>query len=304
MDSAECDVRPAWVDPSLFPFESRFVEIDGHTVHYVDEGEGPLLLMLHGNPTWSFVYREVIAALRGDFRCVALDYPGFGLSTARPGYGLEPAEHAVAVSAFIEHLDLREATAVVQDWGGPIGVRAIERAPERFSGIVVGNSWAWPVNGEVHFEWFSHLMGDWLGRQLIERFNLFVNAMLPAGHRRRKLSAAEMAHYRRALPTAARRRASAIFPRSITRGRGFLEEVEGELGALAGMPALILWADRDIAFREQERRRWEQVLPLHTTRIVRGAGHYLQSDAPLEFAAAVREWRGSAVGASQTRAGG
>jgi haloalkane dehalogenase len=78
--------RPAWVDDELFPFESRFIAIDGHTVHYVDEGSGPTLLLLHGNPTWSFVYRDVIRALRDEFRCVALDYPGFGLSSPRAGY--------------------------------------------------------------------------------------------------------------------------------------------------------------------------------------------------------------------------
>jgi haloalkane dehalogenase len=65
--------RPAWVDAELFPFQSRFVNIDGHTVHYVDEGSGPTLLLLHGNPTWSFVYRDVIRTLRDEFRCIALD---------------------------------------------------------------------------------------------------------------------------------------------------------------------------------------------------------------------------------------
>src|SRR5207302_11174538 len=86
--------RPAWVDDGLFPFESRFVTIDGHTVHYVDEGSGPTLLLLHGNPTWSFDYRDVIRALRDQFRCIALDYPGLGLSSARPGYRYLPEEHA------------------------------------------------------------------------------------------------------------------------------------------------------------------------------------------------------------------
>ena len=78
--------RPAWVDDELFPFESRFVALDGNVVHYVDEGSGPILLMLHSNPVWSFVYREVIVALRDRFRCIALDFPGFGLSSGAPGY--------------------------------------------------------------------------------------------------------------------------------------------------------------------------------------------------------------------------
>ncbi|MGW3964247.1 alpha/beta fold hydrolase [Amycolatopsis sp. NPDC005003] len=96
--------RPAWVDDELFPFESRFVAINGHTVHYVDEGAGPTLLLLHGNPTWSFVYRDVIRALREEFRCVALDYPGFGLSSPRPGYRYLPEEHAQVVAAHLQTL--------------------------------------------------------------------------------------------------------------------------------------------------------------------------------------------------------
>jgi haloalkane dehalogenase len=82
--------RPAWLDDELFSFESRFVAIDGHTVHYVNEGSGPTLLMLHGNATWSFVYRDVIRTLRDEFRCIALDYPGFGLSSARQATGICP----------------------------------------------------------------------------------------------------------------------------------------------------------------------------------------------------------------------
>ena len=283
-------VRPAWVDDGLFPFESHFVELAGHVVHYVDEGRGPVLLLLHGNPTWSFVYRQVIEALRSDFRCVAPDYPGFGLSVAGPGYGSLPREHAGVVGDLVDHLDLDDVTLVVQDWGGPIGMTVAGSRPDRFARLVVGNTWAWPVNGDLHFELFSHLMGGLVGTALIDRFNLFVNAMVPAGHRRRKVTPAEMAHYRAALPTPARRRASAVFPREITRGRGFLDGAEAGLTTVRDRPALLVWGDADIAFRDRERERWERELTDHTTVVLPGAGHYVQSDAPEDFAAAVRDW--------------
>ena len=98
MTSQSPETRPTWVDDELFPFASRFIEIAGHTIHYVDEGTGPTLLLLHGNPTWSFVYRKTILSLREDFRCIALDYPGFGLSTAASSYGYLPEEHANVVA--------------------------------------------------------------------------------------------------------------------------------------------------------------------------------------------------------------
>jgi haloalkane dehalogenase len=118
--------------------------------------------------------------------------------------------------AFLDSLDLREVTLVAQDWGGPIGLTAALRRPDRFVGLVLGNTWAWPVNGDLHFEVFSRLVGGPVGRQLILRFNFFVNALLPAGHHRRKPGAAEMAHYRRALPTPERRMPCAMFPKDIT----------------------------------------------------------------------------------------
>jgi haloalkane dehalogenase len=155
--------RPAWVDEELFPFQSRFVDIDGHIVHYVDEGAGPTLLFLHGNPTWSFVYRDVIDSLRGEFRCVALDLPGFGLSTSRPGYDYLPEGHAEVVTAFIDTLELSRVTLVAQDWGGPIGLTAVERRPAAFDGLVLANTWAWPIAGDLRFEMASRLMGGPLG---------------------------------------------------------------------------------------------------------------------------------------------
>jgi haloalkane dehalogenase len=283
--------RPAWVDDELFPFDSRFVDIDGHSIHYVDEGAGPTLLLLHGNPTWSFVYRDVIRALRDEFRCVALDYPGFGLSRARPGYRQLPEEHAEVVTAFVDTLQLSGVTLVAQDWGGPIGLAAVQQRPTAFAGLVLANTWGWPITGDRRFERFSRLMGGPLGRLLIRRLNLFVNVLIPAGHRLRKPPTAELAHYRRALANPTRRNASAVLPRRITASRAFLADVEAGLADLASLPTLIVWGDADFAFRAKERQRWEQAFPDHHTVIVEGAGHFVQSDAPGQFAAAIRDWR-------------
>lgn len=282
--------RPAWVDNELFPFESHFVELEGHVVHYIDEGSGPVLLMLHGNPTWSFVYREVIRSLRDGFRCIALDYPGFGLSTAAPGYRFLPEEHAAVVVSFVDRLGLSHATLVAHDWGGPIGLHAAEQRPAAFERLVLANTWAWPMNGDLRAELASRLMGGLVGRDLIRRFNLLVNALIPAGHRLRKPTADEMAHYRKALATPERRHASAVLPRHITASWAFLADVEAALPSLASLPTLIVWGNADIAFGDKDRERWEQALTNHHTVTVEGAGHFVQSDAPDQFATAIRDW--------------
>lgn len=291
MRNRQCaGVRPSWVDDELFPFESRFLEIDGNVVHYIDEGSGPILLMLHGNPTWSFVYRQVIRSLRDRFRCIALDYPGFGLSVAARGYRYLPEEHAAVVVAFLDRLGLSGATLVAHDWGGPIGLYAAEQRPDKFERLILGNTWAWPLNGDLRVELASRLMGGPVGRELIRRFNLFVNIMIPAGHRRRKPSPTEMAHYRDALPTRDRRHASAVFPRSIIGSHRFLADVADRLPVLEQLPTLIVWADADIAFGDRERQIWEARLTNHTTVVLHGVGHYLQSDAPEEMSEAIGDW--------------
>lgn len=176
----------------------------------------------------------------------------------------------------------RRAPEPLRPTGGRLGLPA---------GLVIGNTFAWPVNGDPRFEIFSWMMGGPIGRRLIGRFNLFVNALIPAGHRRRKPSKAEMTHYRQPLATPARRHATAVFPREIIASRDFLTEVHAGLPALAELPTLIVWGDGDFAFASKERERWESLLPNHTTVILKGAGHYLQSDAPDEFAAAIGNWR-------------
>lgn len=281
--------RPAWVDDELFPFESRFIDIDGHRVHYVDEGSGPTLLFLHGNPTWSFDYSKVIESLRAEFRCIAVDYPGFGLSAAAPGYRYLPTEHAEVVDRFVEALGLSSVTLVGHDWGGPIGLATVQRRPEAFDRLVLTNTWAWPV-GDPLVQTMSHVMGSPVGRLLIRQLNLFVNVMIPIGHRLTKPTSGQMDHYKKALDSPSRREASAVFPREITSSRAFLADIESGLNAIAALPTLIIWGDADFAFGQNELQRWEQAFTEHETVIVKGAGHFVPSDAPEQFAAAIRRW--------------
>lgn len=286
---------PGWVPRKLFPFESRFIDIGGHSIHFVDEGSGPTLLLLHGNPTWSFLYRDIIQRLRGKFRCIALDYPGFGLSRAAPGYDYSPASHARMLEAFVDALELSEVTIMVQDWGGPIGLWVAGKHPERIRALVIGNTWAWPIDGDPHFERFSKMMGGAFGGVFIRHFNAFVNVMIPTNVKRKKLPREVMTAYRAPFATKDSRLPTRIFPREIRGSSTFLAAVETGLPALASKPVLIVWGDRDIAFRQQERERFEQTFPRHRTVILEGAGHYIQEDAPDEIAEAVETWWSDAV---------
>ena len=181
-------------------------------VHYVDEGQGRPLVLLHGNPTWSFLYRDLIQALRGDFRCVALDYPGFGLSDRPVIYGYTPAEHAAVVGEVVEQLDLHGMIVMGHDWGGPIGLSVAAARAERVSGLVLGNTWFWP--SELRARMFSAVMSSRpMQRAMVER-NFFVDRLIPSGVVR-TLSDDEMEHYRGVQARPEDRRGVAELPRQI-----------------------------------------------------------------------------------------
>ena len=164
-------ILPFPVPTALFPVEHRFLDLDGARIHYVDEGAGETLLLLHGNPSWSFLYRKIIAALRNDFRCVAMDYPGYGMSDAPPGYGFTPREHSMVLEHFVDRLGLGDLTIMVQDWGGPIGLGFAGRRPELVRRLIIGNTFAWPLSGEWRIRLFSWVMGGPIGWSLTWAFN-------------------------------------------------------------------------------------------------------------------------------------
>lgn len=284
------------VDRELFPFESRYLTLaNGARVHYVDEGQGPVLLLLHGNPTWSFLYRDIIATLKNDFRLIAPDYPGFGLSSAPVGYGFTAAEHAATMSDFVEQLDLNDVTIMMQDWGGPIGFAVAEQHPERVRGFVIGNTWAWPVERTGH-KVFSAVMGGWPGQFAtwccngVARF--FMWKGVESG-----LSDAELAMYLAPFKNDEDRAPTHIFPKQLRAARPFLERVYKDLSKLANRPALIVWGQRDFAFQEPERTRFENLFPNHQTVLLENAGHFIQEDAPDQISTAIRAWHSKIFGA-------
>jgi haloalkane dehalogenase len=281
--------EPAWLNKRLYPFTAHYLEIDGNHIHYIDEGTGPTLLLVHGNPMWSFVYRKVIDALKDSFRCVAVDLAGFGLSQPAPEFSYLPAAQSALLAQLIERLDLSDYCVVVHDWGGPIGLSAALAAPERLAGVVLSNTWAWPVNGNPGFEKFSGLMGGPLGRFGSKYLNVFVNVLVPLSHKKRRLTHAEMTQYRKPLPFG-HRTPTWVLPKQIIDAHEFLGALESRLPELSTRRSLILWGDKDDAFQAPELERWQQLMPDSHTVILEGVGHFAASEAPTQFAAEIRNW--------------
>lgn len=275
-------------DPELFPFESRFYESSVGRVHYIDEGSGVPLLLLHGNPTWSFLYRKIVPRLEDSFRCIAVDYPGFGLSDHPDGYGYSPDEHARVIGELVDHLDLDGFLFMVQDWGGPIGFDIATKRADRVRGIVHGNTWFWPVD-TLMFKIFPRVMSTrFMQRQILEK-NFFVERIM-ARSMVQELSQAEMDHYRRAQPTPEARVGVAEFPRQILEAEPLLARLERDVPRLLGAkPVVFVWGMKDPAFRPKTALpRARAAFSDHEVVELHDASHYIQEDAPEGIAEATR----------------
>jgi haloalkane dehalogenase len=271
-----------WVDRVAYPFESHCIGLSAGAVHYIDEGESapsdPTVVFLHGNPTWSFLYRHLVSGLSDDYRCVALDYLGFGLSEHPEEFSYLPSDHAAVVEEFVETLELEDVVLVVQDWGGPIGLSYVADHPENVRGLVVMNTWAWPMD-DLSTRAFSWLAGGPLGRILCVRFDAFTRlVMLTAYADRSKLTPEIHEQYRRTHPPG-KRTGTWVFPRAITGEREWLADLWKRLDSLRDHPALLAWGMEDPAFDPEKLRTFEVFFRNSETVEFPGVGHYIQEEA-------------------------
>jgi haloalkane dehalogenase len=277
-----------WIDRQEYPFASHYFEVPAGRLHYLDEGTGPPVVMVHGNPTWSFLYRALIKRLRRDHRCVAMDHLGFGLSDKPRDWSYLPEDHAANLAALIESLGLKSIALVVQDWGGPIGLSYALANRENVERIVIMNTWAWPVNRDPYYVAFSAFVGGPIGRALIRRYNFFARSVMPrAFGDRSKLSPTVHEHYLHPLATPQDRTGCLVLPKQIIKSTPWLSELWQGMSTLNGKPILIVWGMKDIAFREKELMRWERTFPEARSIRLDSVGHYVQEEAPDELAEAV-----------------
>ncbi len=261
-------------------------------MHFVDEGKGEPIVFVHGNPTWSFVFRQPIVELRSNFRCIALDHIGFGLSShSNRSEDHSPESHAHRLASLLNHLDLRDITLFLTDWGGPIGLDFARKHSERIKRLVIANTWCWPVDDDYHFKSFSFLMASRFGQYLIRNHNLFVNRLMPMAAGDRKVLTPEiMAHYRNALPSPAARTATAALPGHIIGASNWLRSIWDDREAFSGKPTLLLWGFKDIAFRQKELERWKSVLTDFDLHEFADCGHFLTEEAAVPVVSAFRNF--------------
>ncbi|HUF76035.1 MAG TPA: haloalkane dehalogenase [Longimicrobiales bacterium] len=278
-----------------FPFESRYVEVLGSRMHYVDEGEGPTILFIHGNPTSSYLWRNVIPFVTDDYRGVAVDLIGMGRSD-KPELAYTYQDHKRYLDAFIDALDLEDITFVIHDWGSVLGFHwAMEREDDvvgiAFMEAIIPPAFprAQPMGGAL-----GRFRGP-QGEQLVLQENQFVEQIL-AGSVVRGLTEEEMDHYRAPYPTPESRLPTLQWPRELPAAgepAGNVRVVTqiGEWMQRTDVPMLFLWARpgalNDEAFAQAMVERVENI----QTQFIGEGRHYVQEDQPEMIGRTLADWR-------------
>lgn len=277
-------------DQDPFPFRSHHLDLDEGRIHYVDEGEGHPLVFVHGNPEWSFSFRNVIRPLSQDHRCIAPDHMGFGLSDKPFGADLTPKAHAERLTAFLDVVDIRSCTLVMNDWGGPIGFAVAEADPARICGLVVLNSWLWPLRKSPLLQLYSRVMGGPFGRWTIRKGNILIRWGMPWGFARpSRFDARLRERYERPFRDPRARRGQWVFARHILKAGPWFQKLWEERRKLAGKPLLILKGTEDPAFSERNLRKWQQGFPRAEFMRIKDAGHFPHEEQGEKVAEAIRD---------------
>lgn len=276
----------------LYPFQSHFLDRDGIRLHYLDEGQGEPVVMVHGNPSWSFYYRNLAIALRDWHRVIVPDHIGCGYSDKpsddRYEYTLE--SRVADLEALLESLEIkRNITLVVHDWGGMIGFAFATRHPERISRLVVMNTAAFqlPQSKSMPLA-LSIVRNTPLGALLVRGLNAFSVGASIVGCKRNPLSAELKAWYRRPYDSWKNRIATLRFVQDIPlrpgdRAWALANETEDRLELLREIPMLICWGMKDFVFDRHFLEEWVRRFPNADTHRFDDCGHYILEDAADEI---------------------
>ncbi len=269
-------------DLAQYPFTPKtFHTADGHQLSYLDEGEGPTVVMAHGNPSWSYLYRNVVTALKPKYRCLVPDHLGCGFSDKPQDYPYRLQNHIDNFTALLDSQGIERCVLVVHDWGGAIGLGWAGQHPERVAGLVVLNTAAFrssriPLRIAV-CRW--PLLGSLLVRGL-NGFALPATFMAVSGKMRPEVKAGFLAPYE----SWANRVAVHGFVQDIPLQASHpsweaLSRVEVSLDQLRDKPMLICWGGKDFCFNDHFYAEWRHRFPAAQAHYFPEAGHYLLEDA-------------------------
>ena len=266
-----------------YHFQSNFIELDGLKYHYLDEGKGEPVVMLHGNPTWSFYYRRLVLGLREQYRVIVPDHMGCGLSDKPQKYNYRLKQHIDNLDVFLGKLELKNITFALHDWGGAIGMGWAVRNPKRVKRFVIFNTAAFLLPC-IPFR-ISICRIPVFGDIAVRRFNAFARLSIHMACKKKERMTPEVkSGYLAPYDSFANRIAILRFVQDIPMtledySYSMLKDMESRLSQFRDHPMLIIWGEKDFCFNERFLERWKTYFPKAEVEKVSDAGHYVVEDA-------------------------
>jgi len=274
-----------------YPFKHHFLDIKNSKLHYVDEGRGEPILMVHGNPTWSFYYRHLIREFSKTHRVIAPDHLGMGLSDKPQNYDYKLENHVINLITLVNTLELQNITLVVHDWGGAIGLGYATLCSENIKRIVILNSAAF-VDTKIPFR-INLCRMPGIGEWLVQKHNMFASFATSMAVTK-KLSAISKKAYLYPYKTHDDRIGIMRFvqdiPLEVThKTYRVMKTIENGLNRIKA-PKLILWGGKDFCFDEHFLARWREIYPDAKVHVYPDAGHYVLEDAHGDIEGRIRDF--------------
>ena len=249
-------------------------------MHYIDEGEGDIILFVHGTPSWSFDYRNCIKALKKTNRCIAIDHIGFGLSDKPAHYDYSTLKHSKTLEKFIIDLHLRDFTLVVHDFGGPIGLNVAIEHPDLVKNLVVLNSWLWSSKDDPDFIKFSKILRSPLLPFLYRYLNFSPRFLLPKSFGDHKLPKHLLSQYTKPFANRTQRNGALAFAKSLLNDQDWFESLWQKKGPIAIKPTLFIWGMKDPVIKSHNLEKFISGFPKAAVIRLEQSGHFPQEEQP------------------------
>lgn len=292
-----------WLDKSAYPFTSNYFEINGQKLHYIDEGQGKTILFVHGTPSWSFDFRNVIKKLSEGFRCIAIDHIGFGLSDKPEHYDYSTQNHSKTLEKFVLEKQLEKITLVVHDFGGPIGLNFAINHPERIEKLVVLNSWLWSSKHDPDYLKLQRILKSPLLPFLYRYLNFSPRFVLPQSFGDDKLPSYLLKQYTKPFSDKSQRNGALAFAKSLLNDQDWFEALWNKRKAISDKPTLFVWGMKDPVIKPHNLEKFQLGFPNSTAVKLETSGHFPQEEQPEKVASAILHFLDDQPPHSQSRMG-
>jgi haloalkane dehalogenase len=279
-----------WLDKIEYPFSDNYFHVNNQKLHYIDEGQGEVILFVHGTPSWSFDYRNIIKELKSNYRCFAIDHIGFGLSDKPKDYDYSTVNHSKTLEKFVIEKQLNNITLVVHDFGGPIGLNFAIHHPDKVKKIIILNSWLWSSENDPDYIKLKKVLKNPLLPFLYRSINFSPRFILPNSFGDDKISKNLLKQYTKPFANSSERNGALAFAKSLLNDQNWFEYLWNKRSVISDKPTLLIWGMKDPIIKPHYLDKFQKGFTNSKTVQLETSGHFPQEEQPEKVINAIFEF--------------